>query len=333
MIKIEAPKIIEENDKAIVTCKILIGSAEKTLFYEIDKKYKQYLCIERSDAFIIATIYYAMKFHHDIYCEVPMTSELYHNITTYLIPTLAKHSNRFKNIKINVPISYDKIETCNAIGTGLSCGIDSFHVIKNYLNPECEDMKLTCFCLNNVGSFKAYNTSYRGIGVDKARDEITEKVKIVAKELGLPLIISNSNLSQVFPETYYRVHTFANMFSVFLMQKYFGKYYYASSGYDLSHYNVIDTPELDSAEYDILTFYCFQTPTLKIYPEGNEKTRLEKTISIADFKPAQEHLHVCIKDSKNCGKCMKCRRTLLMLDAIGALEKFKNVFDINYYKI
>ena len=327
MIKIKRPTVKIIKDKAILECKVQIDKEEKVIFYEIDKQYEKYLCTERSDAFVIAALYFAMKNNHDIKSELPISRSLYHNITTYLIPTLSKHSNRLWNIELDIPIAYESLETEGNVGTGMSCGIDSFHTLSNYLKPKCKDMQITHLCLNNVGSFNTYNEKYQGIGSDKARDFLIERASKVAQELNLPLIITNSNIHSVFKENYFRVHTFANMFSVFLMQKFFRIYYYSSSGYDLSYYNVKDSWHLDSAEYDLLTFFVLQTNGLTIYPEGIEKTRLEKTISIADFKPAQNHLHVCIKDGNNCSTCMKCKRTILALDAIGKLENFKNVFD------
>ncbi len=332
MIKINKPQIKDENDKAILTCIIEIDDNKEELFYEIDKKYKKYLCTERSDAFVVAALYYAMKHNHDIEADFPITSELYHNLTTYLIPTLSKHSDHLSKININIPTISEPIKTKGEVGTGMSCGIDSMHVLKNYLNPQDESMKITCLCLNNVGSFKAYAEKYRGKGSEKVRNDVIKRAEKIAKETNLPLIVTNSNVYKIFNDVYFRVHTFANMFSVLLMQKFFGKYYYASSGYDLTYYNIIDDYKLDSAEYDILTFYALSTNTLKIYPEGNENTRLEKTIAIADFKYAKEYLHVCIKDSNNCGKCLKCRRTMLALDAIGKLDNFKKVFDVEYYR-
>lgn len=332
MITIKKPKVKIVKNKAILTCEVLIDEKKEEIFYEIDKEYKEYLCTERADAFVIAAFYYAMKHHHDITSELPISSEIYHNLTTYMIPTLAKHSDNLSIIKLNMSIISTPIQTKGEVGTGMSCGIDSLHALKNYLNPECQDMKLTCLCLNNVGSFKAYDEKYRGMGSEKARNDIIKRAEKISKEVDLPLLITNSNVYKVFNDTYFRIHTFANMFSVFLMQKFFSKYYYASSGYDLSHYNIIDNYNLDSAEYDLLTFYSLSTSTLKIYPEGNEKTRLEKTIDLADFPLAQNYLHVCIKNSTNCGKCLKCKRTLLSLDAIDKLDNFKEVFDIEYYK-
>ena len=331
MIEIKKPTIKTVKEKTVLETVVLIDNKAKTVFYEIDKKYGKYLCTERSDAYVIAALYYAMKNNHNIKSEMPISRSLYHNITTYLIPTLSKHSNRLHHIKLDMEIAYEELETEGNVGTGMSCGIDSFHTLHSYLNPECKDMKLTHLCLNNVGSFNAYNEKYHGIGSDNARDFLIERACKVAKEINLPLIITNSNIHKVFNENYFRVHTFANMFSVFLMQKFFRIYYYSSSGYDLSYYNVKDSWHLDSAEYDLLTFFALQTNGITIYPEGIEKTRLEKTISIADFKPAENNLHVCIKEGNNCNTCMKCKRTILALDAIGKLDNFKKVFDVDYY--
>lgn len=332
MITIKKPQISIEKNKAILTCKVLIDDEEREIFYEIDKEYKDYLCVERADAFVIAAIYYAMKYHHDISSELPITSSIYHNLTTYLIPALSGYSDKLSKISLKMPLIDVPIATKGEVGTGMSCGIDSLHALKNYLNPECQDMKLTCLCVNNVGSFKAYSEKYRGMGSDKAREAIIKRAEKVSKEVKLPLIVTDSNIHSVFPDTYYRIHTFANMFSIFLLQKFFKIYYYASIGYDLSYYNIKDSYSLDSAEYDLLTCFCLNTETLKIYPEGIEKHRMEKTAEIADFDIAKNNLHVCIKNSENCGKCMKCKRTLVSLDALGKLDNFKNVFDIEYYK-
>ena len=58
-----------------------------------------------------------------------------------------------------------------------------------------------------------------------------------------------------------------------------------------------------------------------------DKTRVEKTVNIADWKPAQENLQVCCwlddKRTNNCGKCNKCVRTLITLQLIGKRSLFK----------
>lgn len=39
-------------------------------------------------------------------------------------------------------------------------------------------------------------------------------------------------------------------------------------------------------------------------------------------------MHVCVKKSYNCCKCI---RTMVALDSIDKLDNFKDVFDIDYY--
>ena len=39
-----------------------------------------------------------------------------------------------------------------------------------------------------------------------------------------------------------------------------------------------------------------------------------------------------MEDGDNCGKCEKCVRTLLGIAALGALDKYAEVFDIDYYR-
>lgn len=41
---------------------------------------------------------------------------------------------------------------------------------------------------------------------------------------------------------------------------------------------------------------------------------------------------MCLVSEKNCGTCEKCVRTLLGIDALGKIDAFANVFDVDYYK-
>ena len=72
--------------------------------------------------------------------------------------------------------------------------------------------------------------------------------------------------------------------------------------------------------------------SLKIYSEGATSTRFEKTIAVSKYTPSYNYLNVCTNTAENCNKCEKCIRTLLTLYAINALDFYKNVFDIEYYK-
>ncbi len=66
---------------------------------------------------------------------------------------------------------------------------------------------------------------------------------------------------------------------------------------------------------------------LQILHDGVELSRLEKIKLVADWDVALKSLRVCNKYKKyrpgmlNCGRCEKCVRTMLALEALGALHK------------
>ena len=98
-------------------------------------------------------------------------------------------------------------------------------------------------------------------------------------------------------------------------------------------FTLIDHEHHDCSAYDLLLLDCLSSENLKIYPEGAAYERLDKMSHIIDFEPAQKYLEVCVQGvGKNCGRCVKCARTLLMLDYLGALDKFCEVFDVEGYK-
>lgn len=57
----------------------------------------------------------------------------------------------------------------------------------------------------------------------------------------------------------------------------------------------------------------------------------DKIEAIADNPIAQKYLHVCVETDRNCGRCEKCLRTLLSLDAANLLDNFKKSFNLDYY--
>lgn len=329
MLNIKKVYIESHNSKSRLIFDIELNNESKPIWFEVEKEYESYLCFERCDAAVIGLLNWAMRNKHDIKANVPITEELLYNINEYLIPSLVKYDKRLNSIQILAPTEQQPIENAGAIGTGVSCGIDSFHCIHNHYKSRYSGMNLTHLCINSVGSF---HKGYAEYGIEKAKDEVYQRAKFVAKELGLPLIETNSNIKEQF-EVYFELsHTYYSMFAVYCLQKLWKTYYYGSSGRDFSEFSIINNAGESSAKYELLSLPCLSTHNLHLYSEGGSKNRLEKTITIADDELVQKYLHVCITSGHNCGVCLKCKRTLLTLDALGKLEKYDKVFDINYYK-
>lgn len=324
MLTIMKPYIEDLDNKTRCICNIDVDGDQRTVWFEVDNKYRDYLVTERADAYVIGLLHWCMLNNHDIKCEVPTTDELLYNIKTILIPSLSKANPQLNRIDIfsemDIPLNGKEI------GTGCSCGIDSFDAIYMHYKTKYKNMDLTYLCINNVGAF---NECYDDYGKEKVKEERYKKVDEVAEELGLPIIKTDSNFAEIFPQVHLYTHTYSSVFAIYMLQKLWKIYYYASSGIDYGHFSMKDA---ECAHYELLSLQCFSTSGLRIYSEGGEKQRLDKTKDIVDFRPAQKYLHVCLTKPTNCGVCPKCRRTLLTLDMLGKLDNFKESFDIEYYK-
>ncbi|MGH2901344.1 MAG: hypothetical protein ACRDMZ_21885 [Solirubrobacteraceae bacterium] len=70
------------------------------------------------------------------------------------------------------------------------------------------------------------------------------------------------------------------------------------------------------------TDVMFTSSRTRIIHDGSEWRRAEKTEIVARSDLALRHLRVCYESphGTNCGKCKRCYRTMLALEAVGALE-------------
>jgi hypothetical protein len=71
-----------------------------------------------------------------------------------------------------------------------------------------------------------------------------------------------------------------------------------------------------------LTDPMMSSARVRVVHDGAAFTRVQKTELVARHPLAAKHLRVCYHDEAggNCGECNKCYRTMLALEALGALE-------------
>lgn len=322
MIRINKPFIEDIGNHSRLISNIEVDGEIRPLWAEVDSKYKDYLCYERADAFVIGLLYYAMMHNHDIVCEVPMGEDLYYQISTYLIEAYSKWSPNKYKIVLHADVDEHELPCAGKVGTGISCGIDSFHVLAHLTNTQLVRHKLTHLTFNNVGSHG------EGEQAIKLYNERKKNAESFCREYGYDLVEINSNIMDQFPQSHVRSHTYSSTFAVFALQKLYSIYYYASG----CTFKEFSFRKEDPAYQDLFLLNMFSTDKLKMYSEGGVFSRLEKTQAVTEYRPSYKYLNVCIKTSNNCGVCEKCVRTLLALDALDKLEEYKDVFDIGYYR-
>jgi|GEM_PF-495036 len=323
-IRFSQPILKEQGDKVRMQVEVTIGGGEKEiLYYEVAKEYEDYLCYERSDAFVIAALPWAIRAGYDIVCEAPVTEALLYHIQEDLLPILANYDSATHAIKIIAPIDADSIEG-KEVGTGISLGVDSFYTIKAQLETKYDAFRLSQ--LLYTSSKGAPSESQIGHESEARQKEAQQAADL----LNLPLVFIFTNARMIFPLRHSRGNTYTNMSSVLALRKLF-KVYYCATGYDLSLFKIVDSSKRDTDRYLPLIMSALSTPGLSFYMSGASTSRQEKVREIADWEVAQKYLRVCLVSTKNCGKTYKCRRTLLNLDYAGKLEQFRESFDIDYY--
>lgn len=328
MITIHPPELVIREEKARLQAKIEGMETDDVLWFETDKEYEPYMTSERSDAFVVGLLCPALMKGVDIEVKGAMSEKLFYSLNHYLIPMLAQMYKRYHPIQVHCEhLDSTKLNDKQGVGTGLSCGVDSLHTIAMH---ECDitplHYKITHLAYFNVGS--NHLTGSGGLMQRKFKGR-TNIASACAKELGKPLIIVDSNLSDVMKMDFILTNTFRNVSAVLVFQKLFHAYYIASGQ---------PTIQLkfsgDSGNYELVSLPLLSTENVTFYSAGCNYTRVEKTKMVSDMDISKRYLNVCVHHINNCGKCIKCKRTLLTLDILGVIDQYENVFNLeNFYSV
>ncbi len=326
MIKIGKPYVKEMPNSTRLCASVNYDGSDHEIWYGVEKKYAEFLCWERADAFLLAFLPYAMAFEHDIVIDAPVSERLYYQLVNYYIPCLAKFTHYYSAIQIDCTELDSTNFGINASGvaTGFSAGVDSFYSVLKHLDNEEEEYKLTHLTFFKVGA----TGSFGGEKAERVFKHRVNQFKEYATLHNLEFVIVDSNISEHARMSYNYIHTFRSMSAVLALQKLFRVYYYASTGTigDFC-FNVVDV-----ANFDFFNLNNFTVEGMQLYSVGLDCERLEKQEYIQEFEDTYKYLNVCNKEADNCSRCEKCIRTMAGFHCLGTLERYKDVFDIEYYK-
>ena len=324
MIKIGIPYVSQYDEYHYrLYSDVVINDEIINLYFEVTEDNKEFLCTERCDAFLIALLPLAMKNGFDIISDCPVTEELKYKLESFFMPTLSDKSSVLKSVKINAPTGMP-LENCHKVGTGISCGVDSFYSVYLQLETEYDSLRLTHLCLFN---FKKQLPS-----VKKIYERQLEKAKKISESLNLSLLTLESNLYEVLvvPDDYNFLNTYYISSVVLSVQKLFGVYFIASS-YDFGSFNCDNAESTDCTHYDLLNINCFSTNNLHFYSQGGGIDRFYKTKYLSDKELVERYLHICNEHEYNCCQCPKCKRTMMTLESLNTLPNFGKVFNLEYF--
>ena len=368
MIRIGTPYITEKDDKAVLHAPVSISPDTAQRFIEVTSKlhnvswltaydyppeswtgrgsslwfavpseYGKYLCFERSNAFVIALLWYAMVTGSDISFEAPISRRLYNGLTEKLIPALSADGH--KRIHLEGPICDEAVWHEDGVIFGLSCGADSMYLLHTYGGDNVpEGMRVT--------HASYYHADYLFPYVDPPYDvdEIIENsdrlysshtadnARRIADGKGLPFVEVWTN----FDRDYYRgglIYTGMYRFlcCTLAMEHMLSLYIIASSGngYNVRHTSLF----VPTQHYEDLICESCSTESMR-YIISDHEIRTSKLKTIADDPDFRKYVSVCsndTEDGKNCGECFGCWKTMVPLDILGKLDDFSERFDLDRY--
>ena len=349
MITISHPVIEKREKKAYLISKIKDEnrSLESELWFSVDEEYKDYLCDDYADCFLVCLLLIAIRTEQDIKVEAPVSRKLLFNIQNTMIPLFM---NIFtpptqRVIKVIAEAKDDLLFKAKGVGCGCSLGVDSLSsFLKHYGENVMDGYKVTHLTLFNSGQLGDYDLE----GVEENFRKSVEELKPFSEAVNLPVVAINSNLN-----SFYRysgvslLQSFVNrtVCCALALQKLFDKYVYASS-YTIKQFNF---STVDQSHMEATYAPLFSTENMELILSNPMLTRVEKTEFISKSPLTPRFLQVCWaeqtalevwhntaflegKTKKNCGWCDKCLRTLLTLEVLGRnLEEYGEQFELSKY--
>ena len=320
---------ISEN-KIYLKATCAIDGEEQTLWYSTAIENKRYITTSNADSFLIVLFIYSVFNNKRLKSNVAISSELRYGLLEVLLPSFKQLGYKTDKSDFDFPeIDYSVFPETQAIGTAMSFGIDSFYT---FIDSQNSQKKINTITLFNSGAFGQYG----GEKADSLFEAMKKKVASFTEETNKDFIWVDTNTNEILRMSFFKSFTFRNFACVFVLQKLFKNYIYSSS------YTLLDF-ELNKESislYDLLTITAVRGNSLNFHISGLNENRVEKTIRLSDEPLVQKYLNVClitpdnanVQTDKNCSKCYKCIRTMLTLDAIGKLENFKDVFDLEIFR-
>lgn len=313
---------------------IYIGSSKEVIKINVSDNVRQYITLDRADAAVMGLLMFAIRHDMNICSRLPISETLYYKLVHHFIPGIC--GSRVYQPKIDARVVSDLVPNGNKgiIATGISCGVDSLYTIMEHTDKVTDGFKLNHLVFldagaHHFGSKDKWDTLYRG--------RLDNAIKF-STEMGLPLIEITTNLPEVLEKySFYdhiEQHTYMMLSCILMIQRGVSRYYY-SGGYPYNQFNcnLLDNEPLGCAHYDPIILWCASNANIEFFSAGGSVNRFEKIKALRHFRLAEKYLNVCVQSIKNCGKCFKCKRTLLELDAAGIINKYGEVFNLEEYEM
>ena len=324
--RVSEPNLTGNDESATWTCTVQFDDGtERELHYCLPSQYRHFLS-DRADAALAALLSPAMRCRERLYLDGPVSADLLHQVQTDYVHVLARQLPGHDPVEVRAGEVRSPSDRTSGVFTGFSAGIDSFATIADhYLGELPDELRISHLLYNNVGS--------HGSGGATKFWERYKRLRPVARELGLPFIPVDSNLSAFYEGSFASTHTPRNASVALLLQPACGRFLY-SSAYGYGDVGVWPTNSM--AHADPIALPLLSTKAVQLRSVGSHITRPQKAMRVAGIDASYTSLDVCIRSDvgvANCSQCWKCLRTLLTFDIGGVLAYYADSFNLELYRL
>ncbi len=288
------------------------GRSPIELFFEYPRE-SSHLLAESADVFVPALLVPCMLESEALEIVPVISARLYSAIDT-IQNILAQWWHELRRVEVMAtatePPPYTAPRTSASFFSG---GVDSFYTcLKHVGKPHADESTRLTHLVRMEGVEKPLEQS-----VDA--HELHDELRRVAEHYELDVVLGRTNIRSIFPLSWGHYYHGAGLSAIGHSLAAGFRRIFIPSTYTFRHlFPWGSHPLLDP---------LWSTEQTEIMHDGCEVTRFEKTALIAKDSFALEHLRVCIHNAAgpgNCGRCKKCIRTMITLEALGALRRAKS---------
>lgn len=329
LVTIGRPMLKVESGAATLSCPITFDGEDHEMWLSVPEQYAPYMVHERADAFLVVMLPLIARRGGKVRVEAPISAHLLHNLRHLLSPAMPMYSNLWHSLEIEaVPDATDfRSGGEQHVGCGCSCGVDSLATVLEYTEPHTpSSMRVDTLCFFNAGAHGCMKSEAERRALCEGRDHL---MQAFADDIKVPLLRIDTNMQEFADGCWHQHHcSFRNTACVLSMQKYFAAYHNAS----LTIVSDFAFDAGDPAQSDEFLLRCLSTESTHFYSSLAIHGRAGRTRICAASPLAHRHLNVCLDKVQNCGRCLKCVRTMFMLELMGKLDAFAPVFDLAEWK-
>lgn len=259
------------------------------------------------DTFLCSMLMPAMKMGGRLIIDAPVSRSLHHVVSTTIQDIYLCWDRSLKRVEIEAAIEDDSTILLSEQASFFSGGLDSLYT----LNKHKEDITHTVFVWGfdiSLEDEKLWNES---------RDYLNTAAERYNKT---PIYVKTNLKSWAGRRVEWGMYHGGALTAIgHFLSGCAGQFYIGSTHSYRDLFPWGSHPVLD---------HLWATETTKFVHDGCEATRIQKAAAIANDQIALDILRVCYKNPKgayNCGKCDKCLRTMMNLQAVGALNKCKTL--------